>query len=161
MCTIPWTGTGVRFPRPSPPHRTARPQSDRSDRAPVPAAIISPYFKRPGSTRSEKPVELHRTRRRLPCQPDEGSPNQRQVHPEERLARVSAVSHTRGPRNVIAVACDHAPMPECQNCGTFVTAAYRRVFAPAGADQVRVCPYCPDKIRDHGEVRPARSPRKQ
>ena len=51
-------------------------------------------------------------------------------------------------------------MPECQNCGAFVTAAYTRVFSPSEVDQVRVCPYCPDKIRDHGEVRAARSSRK-
>ena len=64
-------------------------------------------------------------------------------------------------QNVIAVPCDHSPMPECQNCGTFVSAAYTRVFTPTGVDQVRVCPYCPEMIRDNGEVRAARSPRKQ
>ena len=39
-------------------------------------------------------------------------------------------------------------MPECQNCGSFVTAAYARVFTPNGIDEPRVCPQCEDKIRD-------------
>lgn len=50
-------------------------------------------------------------------------------------------------------------MPECQNCGSFVTEAYVRVFAPNGMDQPRVCPECEDKLRDGAEVREARSPR--
>lgn len=44
-------------------------------------------------------------------------------------------------------------MRECQNCGELVTEQYVRVFAPAGMDRVRVCPYCEDKLRDGAEVR--------
>ena len=51
-------------------------------------------------------------------------------------------------------------MPECQNCGAFVTAAYARVFTPSGIDEPRVCPQCEDKIRDGAEVRQARSTRR-
>lgn len=51
-------------------------------------------------------------------------------------------------------------MPECNSCGAFAIAAYARVFTPSEVNQVRVCSYCPDKIRDQGEVRAARSPRK-
>lgn len=49
-------------------------------------------------------------------------------------------------------------MPDCQNCGSFVTREYVRVFAPEDVeDGVRVCPECPDKIRDpDGTVRDAR-----
>ena len=50
-------------------------------------------------------------------------------------------------------------MPECQNCGEFVTDAYARVFTPRGVENPRVCPECEDKIRDGSEVREARSPR--
>lgn len=50
-------------------------------------------------------------------------------------------------------------MPECQNCGSFVTDAYVRVFTPTDVDEPRVCPDCPDKIRDGAGVRTARSPR--
>ncbi|WP_327050955.1 DUF7563 family protein [Halomicrococcus gelatinilyticus] len=50
-------------------------------------------------------------------------------------------------------------MPECKNCGTFVTADYARVFTPQGVDEPRVCPECEDKIRDGADVREARSPR--
>lgn len=50
-------------------------------------------------------------------------------------------------------------MPECQNCSSFVTEAYVRVFAPNGADNPRVCPHCEDKLRDGAEVREARSRR--
>ncbi|MFT4891104.1 MAG: hypothetical protein ACI9YT_002026 [Halobacteriales archaeon] len=50
-------------------------------------------------------------------------------------------------------------MPECQNCGAFVTEAYARVFAPRGMKNPRVCPECEDKIRDGAEIREARSPR--
>ncbi|PSP51424.1 hypothetical protein BRC67_07625 [Halobacteriales archaeon QH_3_68_24] len=31
-------------------------------------------------------------------------------------------------------------MPECQNCGAFVTADYARVFTPNGVESPRVCP---------------------
>lgn len=53
-------------------------------------------------------------------------------------------------------------MPECQNCGGFVTEQYVRVFAPSGmeADAVRVCPQCPDKLRDGAEIREANSSRR-
>ncbi|MFB6149353.1 MAG: hypothetical protein ABEJ48_06780 [Halobacteriales archaeon] len=50
-------------------------------------------------------------------------------------------------------------MPECQNCGAFVTKAYARVFTPPGIEQPRVCPECEDKIRDGADVRAARSTR--
>jgi len=50
-------------------------------------------------------------------------------------------------------------MRECQNCGSFVTDAYARVFTPPGIDDPRVCPACTDRIRDGAEVRAARSTR--
>ena len=50
-------------------------------------------------------------------------------------------------------------MPECQNCGAFVTEQYQRVFTPDDEDAPRVCPNCDDMIRDGAEVRPARSHR--
>lgn len=50
-------------------------------------------------------------------------------------------------------------MPECQNCSSFVTEAYVRVFAPNDAEHPRVCPHCEDKLRDGAEVREARSKR--
>ncbi|MGM0591097.1 MAG: DUF7563 family protein [Halobacteriota archaeon] len=50
-------------------------------------------------------------------------------------------------------------MPECQNCGSFVTPSYVRVFAPNGLENPRVCPKCDDKVRDGADVRKARSPR--
>ncbi|WP_164974775.1 DUF7563 family protein [Halegenticoccus tardaugens] len=50
-------------------------------------------------------------------------------------------------------------MPECQNCGAFVTERYVRVFAPDGYTDVRVCPACEDKVRDGASVREARSKR--
>jgi hypothetical protein len=52
-------------------------------------------------------------------------------------------------------------MAECDNCGAFVTDQYVRVFAPTGMDTVRVCPNCPDMVRDGGEVREAKAPRQQ
>ncbi len=51
-------------------------------------------------------------------------------------------------------------MPECKNCGAFVTDQYVRVFAPSEMDTVRVCPECPDMLRSDGEVREAKSRRK-
>ena len=51
-------------------------------------------------------------------------------------------------------------MPECQNCSSFVTAAYARVFTPNGVENPRVCPQCEDKIRDGSDVREARSTRR-
>jgi len=50
-------------------------------------------------------------------------------------------------------------MAECDNCGAFVTEQYVRVFAPPGMDTVRVCPNCPDMVREGGDVREAKSPR--
>ena len=50
-------------------------------------------------------------------------------------------------------------MAECDNCGAFVTEQYVRVFAPPGMDTVRVCPECPDMVREGGGVREAKSPR--
>jgi len=50
-------------------------------------------------------------------------------------------------------------MPNCQNCGSFVTEAYVRVFTPEADDARRVCPDCEDKIRDGADVREARSSR--
>ncbi|MFB6126487.1 MAG: hypothetical protein ABEJ79_04210 [Halolamina sp.] len=50
-------------------------------------------------------------------------------------------------------------MPECQNCGSFVTESYVRVFAPEELDGPRVCPSCEDKVRDGADVREARSRR--
>ena len=50
-------------------------------------------------------------------------------------------------------------MPECQNCGEFVTDQYARVFAPPEIHGVRVCPNCKDKLQRKGQVREAHSPR--
>jgi NAD-dependent SIR2 family protein deacetylase len=50
-------------------------------------------------------------------------------------------------------------MPECQNCGSFVTEAYVRVFAPNGMERPRVCPNCEDLVRDGNDVREARAKR--
>lgn len=50
-------------------------------------------------------------------------------------------------------------MPECQNCGSFVTDQYVRVFAPEGMDAPRACPACPDMVRDGADVREAKSVR--
>ena len=51
-------------------------------------------------------------------------------------------------------------MPRCNNCESFVTERYVRVFAPSGMDTVRVCPNCEDKLRDGADVREARSKRR-
>lgn len=50
-------------------------------------------------------------------------------------------------------------MPHCQNCNSFVTKDYVRVFTPKEIDEPRVCPRCEDMIRDGADVREARSPR--
>ncbi len=65
-----------------------------------------------------------------------------------------------GGRTVMWEALNQFDMPECQNCGAFVTAAYARVFTPTGIDEPRVCPNCEDKIRDGADVREARSTRR-
>lgn len=44
-------------------------------------------------------------------------------------------------------------MPECQNCGSWVTEDYVRVFVPEEVHEPRACPHCPDMIREDGEVR--------
>ncbi len=49
-------------------------------------------------------------------------------------------------------------MPECQNCGGFVTAHYVRVFTPADVEEPRACPYCEDLVRDNGKIREAKTP---
>jgi len=48
-------------------------------------------------------------------------------------------------------------MATCQNCRSFVTEAYVRVFAPDGMSRPRVCPNCEDKTRAKGEVRDKRN----
>ncbi|MFD1684813.1 DUF7563 family protein [Halobellus litoreus] len=50
-------------------------------------------------------------------------------------------------------------MPECENCGSFVSRDYVRVFAPDGFENARVCPHCEDAIREGAAVRDARSRR--
>ena len=52
-------------------------------------------------------------------------------------------------------------MPRCQNCESFVSDRYVRVFAPESAASARVCPHCEDKMRDGNGVREARAPRQQ
>lgn len=49
-------------------------------------------------------------------------------------------------------------MPDCENCGATVSEAYVRVFSRGGRD-VRACPRCPDKVRQNGRVRDAKSSR--
>lgn len=51
-------------------------------------------------------------------------------------------------------------MPECGNCGQFITEQYVRVFAPNGHSTVRVCPFCEDKVRDGADVRDSRGVRR-
>lgn len=67
------------------------------------------------------------------------------------LKRVSTVNYDPEPSG--------AGMFECENCESFVTERYVRVFAPAHLDTVRVCPRCEDLIRDGNETRTARSTR--
>jgi hypothetical protein len=50
-------------------------------------------------------------------------------------------------------------MPECDNCDSFVTEQYVRVFAPPHLDTVRVCPRCEDLVREGNGTRGARSKR--
>ncbi|EJN57473.1 DUF7563 family protein [Halogranum rubrum] len=50
-------------------------------------------------------------------------------------------------------------MPNCNNCESFVTERYVRVFAPTNLDTVRVCPHCEDLVREGNETRKARSTR--
>ncbi|WP_442903399.1 DUF7563 family protein [Halobacterium sp. KA-4] len=51
-------------------------------------------------------------------------------------------------------------MPKCQNCGEHVTERYTRVFTPNDIDEPRVCPQCPDKLRDGADIREAKSTRR-
>ena len=55
--------------------------------------------------------------------------------------------------------CFLREMPECRNCGGFITDQNVQVFAPFEMDTVRVCPICEDKLRDGAEIREAHSPR--
>jgi len=50
-------------------------------------------------------------------------------------------------------------VPNCRNCGSFVTQRYVRVFTPDDLDQPRVCPDCEGKVRDNGKPREARASR--
>lgn len=52
-------------------------------------------------------------------------------------------------------------MPNCDNCGGFVTERYVRVFAPTDETTVRACPGCDDLLRSGGNVRRARASRGQ
>ncbi|AUX08599.1 Zinc finger protein [Halalkaliarchaeum sp. AArc-CO] len=51
-------------------------------------------------------------------------------------------------------------MPECQNCGSFVTRSYARVFTPNDVEDPRACPKCEDVVREGATVRKARSKRR-
>lgn len=51
-------------------------------------------------------------------------------------------------------------MPECGNCGSFVSQEYIRVLVPEDVSDPRVCPFCEDRIRDGTQVRAARSSRR-
>lgn len=54
-------------------------------------------------------------------------------------------------------------MATCKNCERHVSDAYARVFAPREVEsggEVRVCPNCPDKVREGAEVRDSRSARR-
>lgn len=50
-------------------------------------------------------------------------------------------------------------MANCQNCGSYVTDRYAKVFTPPEMENPRVCPHCPDKVRDGAEVREAHGTR--
>lgn len=50
-------------------------------------------------------------------------------------------------------------MPQCENCDSFVTDQYVRVFAPNEMETVRVCPSCEDMVRDGAETREAHAAR--
>lgn len=45
----------------------------------------------------------------------------------------------------------------CQHCGAHVTPNVARVLEPEGEAGPRACPHCPDRVRDGGEIREARS----
>lgn len=44
-------------------------------------------------------------------------------------------------------------MQQCQNCESFVTTRYARVFTPPDVNQPRACPNCTDKVRTGATVR--------
>jgi len=46
-----------------------------------------------------------------------------------------------------------AGMPTCQNCESFVTERYVKVFEPEGIASPRACPHCEDMVRRGKEVR--------
>ncbi|WP_433634744.1 DUF7563 family protein [Halomicrococcus sp. NG-SE-24] len=48
-------------------------------------------------------------------------------------------------------------MPTCQNCDSFVTQRYVRVFSPRDMANPRVCPACEDKVRDGADIRQSRT----
>jgi hypothetical protein len=50
-------------------------------------------------------------------------------------------------------------MPTCQNCNSFVSKDFVRVFEPDGIKDPRACPKCVDKVRTGGKIRDARSRR--
>lgn len=43
-------------------------------------------------------------------------------------------------------------MPNCQNCGSFVTETYVRVLEPEDIDEPRCCPDCDDLTRRNGKI---------
>ena len=52
-------------------------------------------------------------------------------------------------------------MPECGNCGSFVTEDYVRTMSRRDSETVEVCPWCPDQKRDaRNRPREARSNRR-
>ena len=44
-------------------------------------------------------------------------------------------------------------MPTCQNCESFVTERYVKVFEPEGIARPRACPHCEDMVRRGKDVR--------
>jgi hypothetical protein len=51
-------------------------------------------------------------------------------------------------------------MPYCNNCDSFVSADYSRVFSSNPDGNVDVCPNCEDLVRADGKPRNARGPRR-
>ncbi|WP_254546582.1 DUF7563 family protein [Halomarina pelagica] len=47
-------------------------------------------------------------------------------------------------------------MPQCENCDSFVSRRYVRVFAPGDARNPRVCPNCETKVRVGADTREKR-----
>ncbi|QZX98551.1 DUF7563 family protein [Halobaculum rubrum] len=44
-------------------------------------------------------------------------------------------------------------MPTCQNCESFVTERYVKVFEPEEITRPRACPHCEDMVRRGKDVR--------